>query len=101
MSSENTLNSALNTLKVDKAPLVQSLRENVLSITFTKKDGTERVMKCTLRPDYVIPHEKKTDRVREVADHIIPVWDIEAQGWRSVNVDTITAVEGTLDAISY
>jgi hypothetical protein len=49
-------------------------------------------MKCTLRNDVVVPYEKKTDIVREGKDNIMPVWDLEAEAWRSVNVDTIKEV---------
>jgi hypothetical protein len=49
-------------------------------------------MKCTLDEAVTIVYEKKTDRVRSVRepnDNILPVWDLEAGAWRSVNIDTI------------
>ena len=65
------------------------------TVTFTKKDGTERVMKCTLNPDVVTPYEKKTDRIRESNDDILPVWDLEANAWRSITVSKIQTIEVT------
>ena len=62
-------------------------------ITFTKKDGTTRVMKCTLREDAITPYEKKTDRVKNVNENVLSVWDLEAGSWRSINKDTITDVK--------
>lgn len=62
-------------------------------ITFTKKDGTTRVMKCTLREDAITPYEKKTDRVKAVNENVLSVWDLEANSWRSINKDTITSVK--------
>jgi hypothetical protein len=50
-------------------------------------------MKCTLRDGVAIPYEKKTDRTREGIDNILPVWDMEADAWRSVNIDTIKDVK--------
>ena len=73
--------------------LARSLKSAILEITFIKKDGTERVMQATLRPDLVPVYEKKTDRVREVNESILPVYDIEAEGWRSINLDSIELIK--------
>ena len=35
--------------------LKDMLKFGPMSVTFTKKDGTERVMECTLRPDLLPP----------------------------------------------
>lgn len=87
-NSNNTSTTAEN-----KAGLQALLRQGTATITFTKKDGTERVMKCTLQEGVVVPHEKTTDRVKEPKDDILPVWDIEASAWRSVTVPNIKTVE--------
>jgi hypothetical protein len=83
-------NFSLNNSKESIATL---LRAHDAAITFTKKDGTTRVMKCTLREGVAIPYEKKTDRTREAKDDILPVWDLEANGWRSVTVSAIQTIE--------
>lgn len=87
-NSNNTSTTAEN-----KAGLQALLRQGTATITFTKKDGTERVMKCTLQEGVVVPHEKTTDRVKEPKDDILPVWDIEANAWRSVTIPNIKTVE--------
>lgn len=69
--------------------LTKLLRDHNLTITFTKKDGTERVMRCTLQEGVAVPYEKKTERTRDGNADILPVWDIEANGWRSVTISTI------------
>ena len=66
-------------------------------VTFTKKDGTSRVMKCTLQEGIAIPYEKKTDRTRDGVEEILPVWDLEADAWRSINVATMTSFEFSLN----
>jgi hypothetical protein len=91
-SSENISTQDQNTWQ-DKAALAKLLRESNAEITFTKKDGTKRIMKCTLREGVAIPYEKKTDRTREAKDNVLPVWDLEADGWRSVNTETIEDVK--------
>lgn len=82
----------ISTTTPSRTDLVDSLRQGTFAITFTKKDGTERVMKCTLMDTVVVPHERKTDRVIERTDNNLPVWDVEADAWRSVNLDTIKEV---------
>ena len=70
----------------------ESLRANVAEVRFTKSDGTERIMKCTLREDLVIPYEKKTDRVKDVNLDVVPVFDVEKNEWRSFRVDSVKSV---------
>ena len=93
MDSINLENISTTSLNISRADLTTSLRVRDAEITFTKKDGTERIMKCTLREDVAIPYEKKTDRTREGIENILPVWDLEANGWRSVNIETIKDVK--------
>ena len=68
-------------------------------ITFTKKDGSERVMRCTLRPD-ALPVQEVTEgkEPRKTSDSTMSVYDLDAQGWRSF---TIRAVKRVVFAISY
>ena len=70
------------------------LREYVLKITFTKKDGSERIMLCTLREDNIIPYEKKTDVIKvKKDDGNITVWDVENSSFKRVIVSSITDCE--------
>jgi hypothetical protein len=75
--------------------LVSMLRQQVVDVTFTKRDGSERVMKCTLQEGVAIPHEKTTERVKEVSQNIVPVWDVESSAWRSFRLDTIKHISFT------
>ena len=72
--------------------ILQSLYEGVVTVKFTKKDGTERDMKCTLQESYISPYEKKTDREKVVNENNISVWDVESQGWRSFRVDSVISI---------
>lgn len=67
-----------------------------VSVTFVKKDGTERVMKCTLKSDLVKAYEKKTDKVKTVSEETCPVFDLDKQEWRSFRFDSVTKVEFTI-----
>lgn len=72
--------------------LVSHLKMGPARVTFVKKDGTERTMECTLDEKIVPPLEKKTDRVKTVNDEVLPVYDLEAKGWRSFRLDSILTV---------
>ena len=41
-----------------------------VTVTFVKRDGSTRDMKCTLKESNVVIHDKKTDRVKEVNEEI-------------------------------
>jgi hypothetical protein len=71
--------------------LKNTLREKILEVTFTKKDGTERVMKCTLRPDLLPAQTDLEEQVekRKPNPDVINVWDLDANGWRSFRHDSI------------
>ena len=67
------------------------------TITFTKKDGTERVMNCTLRGDMLPVVEIKEDKApRKQNDSVLSVYDLDAQGWRSFTVNTVKRVSFTM-----
>lgn len=96
MDTTNSSNGSTTpsfSLDKSKESLQTLLRNFVAVITFTKKDGTERVMKCTLKQDIAIPHERKTERVKEPKDDLLPVWDIETGAWRTITIPNILTVE--------
>lgn len=80
------------TFNPTKTFLMDALNNNIVTIKFFKKDGSEREMKCTLQESFITPYEKKTDRERVISDTNISVWDIENQGWRSFRYDSIISI---------
>ena len=67
------------------------LETDVVEVTFTKKDGSERIMKCTLKED-VLP-EVQNKEAKEKSQEAIAVWDVESEGWRSFRWDSIKSVK--------
>jgi hypothetical protein len=66
-----------------------------VTVTFTKQDGTERVMNCTLKPE-LLPEAKplaegKTPRKESTTS--IRVFDLEKKEWRSFTTKNVTRVE--------
>lgn len=76
-------------MTTNKDTLKDLLKRKVVQITFKKKDGTERVMKCTLQEDLVPIYEKKTERVKKQNDETLAVWDLEKDSFRSFKVDSV------------
>lgn len=76
------------------------LLTNVCTITFTKKDGTDRVMKCTLDPNALPPIQKEETEVGEVRQKSVDalaVFDVEKQEWRSFRYDSIKRFEMSIE----
>ena len=73
-----------------KNELSEMLFNGKLQISFVKKDGTERVMNCTLSEDY-LSQERREATKKENPD-VLAVWDIDNSGWRSFRLDSIIDV---------
>lgn len=73
-----------------KDNIMNQLRANTMKVTFTKKDGSERVLVCTTNPQ-LIPESKKAKSDHHSVD-VMPVWDTEAQDWRSFRWDAVKDV---------
>jgi|13_taG_2_1085334.scaffolds.fasta_scaffold12915_8 flavin reductase (DIM6/NTAB) family NADH-FMN oxidoreductase RutF len=71
--------------------LNEALQGEVI-VTFTKADGTERVMRCTQNPDLMDTPPTVSEVVRPPSDNV-RVYDLEASGWRSFNLPTVKSVE--------
>jgi len=70
------------------------LRDGVAIVKFEKTDGTERIMKCTLSKEIVPPVvSENVKKVRAISNDVLPVYDVDAQGWRSFRWDSIKSVE--------
>jgi hypothetical protein len=75
--------------------LKKLLQSEVATLTFTKKDGSERVMQATLNESRIPSSEKssESDGTRKYSDEAQPVYDIESNGWRSFRWDSLSKIE--------
>ena len=91
--------------------LFELLKREVVEVTFTKLNGDERVMPCTLIEN-MLPPAKKDDpmsqkKIREISDKVIAVWAIESNAFRSFRYDRVKNVRvipygnGTEDGANY
>ena len=88
------------------------LNKQEITVQFTKADGTERDMKCTLNWDLIPAKEAKATLgpvdgiVKESAKPrhapkepdpaVIKVYDLEAQAWRSFRMDRLKKITAEL-----
>jgi hypothetical protein len=75
--------------------LAGMLEQSIVEITFTKKDGTERVMNCTLLEDYL---PETTGAGRSAGSDALAVFDVDADGWRSFRWDSIKTVKLSVES---
>jgi hypothetical protein len=78
-----------------------------VTVTFTKKDGTERVMECTTKAE-LVPVDETTEvhytntnnpvdfpepkKERKVNENVCPVYDLESKAWKSFRWDSIKQI---------
>jgi len=72
--------------------LLEGLKKNVMKVTFTKVNGDERVMRCTLH-DSVLPDQPISGIKKKENMDVLSVWDLDNDGWRSFRLDSIKEVK--------
>jgi hypothetical protein len=68
------------------------LKTNTVELVFTKKDGSIREMKCTLREDKIPDSAKPKGSSKTQNTDSIAVFDLVKQEWRSFRFDSITTL---------
>lgn len=77
--------------------LKNMLAIDTVTVTFTKKDGTERVMNCTTNPIVVPKVEIKEGATpRKQSETTMRVFDIDIKEWRSFTTKSIKQINVTL-----
>jgi hypothetical protein len=79
-------------VNIDK--LKQILDRQDVFVKFTKKNGEERVMRCT-RSVHLIPKDQLPKGIGIVKDGVTPVYDLDNDGWRSFSNDSVISYEFT------
>ncbi len=79
---------------LNKTELKENLSKFIAAVKFTKVDGTEREMRCTLMPS-IVPEIKLEEAhlPRKQNDEVLAVWDLENEGWRSFRLDSIIDIQ--------
>lgn len=78
----------------ERHEVLRRLLQSDCEVTFTKVDGTLRVMPCTLRSDALPPQSvtESSQRTRSYNPEVISVWCLDKNEWRSFRVMNVTRV---------
>lgn len=71
--------------------VLNMLNNGVVTVTFTKVNGEERVMNCTLLSEY-LPGGTGPTLLTEGKGDNVSVWDTEANGWRSFRLSSVKTI---------
>ena len=88
---------------INREEIKEQLNQNVVQVTFTKVDGTERVMNATLKTELIPDYKPKKILLdfgfiqEEMAELLKtysepanqPVWDLDKKAWRSFRWDSV------------
>jgi hypothetical protein len=76
------------TMKYDREYMVAELEKKVCQVVFTKANGEERKMNCTLQESVLPP--RKTDKELKPNLETLRVFDTDKNAWRSFRLDSVT-----------
>ena len=82
-------------MKPTREQLVEELNKGICSIIFTKVDGSERTMNCTLNMRYLSEAigtgfiKEEIENTKNSSPDVIPVWDTDVNGWRSFRIESV------------
>lgn len=72
----------------DREFLKDMLKQGVCEVVFTKKDGSERTMNCTLNASS-LPEKTITLKKKKTNPAVLPVYDMDEQSWKSFQVKSV------------
>tara|TARA_B110000967_G_scaffold1009_1_gene1064 strand:+ start:4448 stop:4723 length:276 start_codon:yes stop_codon:yes gene_type:complete len=79
----------MKTINKTKAKeLIKESKGLIFAATFTKKDGSHRLMNARLKK-YISKTGRKAPYKAEDYN-LIPIYDMKSKGWRSLNINTLT-----------
>jgi len=86
----------METMTMNRESITKSLREGVCEVFFTKSDGSERIMHCTLNPKFApsMPQQVEETVRKNKNPDAIAVWDTDFDAWRSFRIDRIMEFNG-------
>ena len=80
--------------------ILKQLREGVITVTFTKVNGEERVMQATLKADLlpavvekVLAEGETPPAPKKPNPSVLAVYDVNAPGWRSFRWDSLKSFQ--------
>jgi WYL_2, Sm-like SH3 beta-barrel fold len=72
--------------------IYSTLKSGIATVTFTKVDGSVRVMRCTLNENLLPEKYRNNETSTAGASKTLRVYDVELNEWRSFRVESVTGV---------
>jgi len=83
-----------------KEQIRETARAGIISVKFTKKDGSLRSMRCSLQEKYLPPLMGDAETTTKDNPDVLAVWDIDVNGWRSFRIDSVMSMTISLGTIN-
>ena len=80
-------------MTITREDLIDRLKQSVVNVVFTKVDGSERIMNCTLKLDNIPEDQHPKSAVKSESDQI-RVFDTDIDAWRSFNFSSVKTIDG-------
>lgn len=77
---------------VKKDELVDILKNDAMEIVFTKKDGSERTMTCSLQKEF-LPAINSDAKIKKENFDVLNVFDLDINEWRAITLKNILSIE--------
>lgn len=78
---------------MNRNEMIDALRKGYCMVKFTKVNGEEREMECTLNMEYIPESLTPKGGDTQPNDDVIRVFDVRAAGWRSFRVGNVLSFE--------
>lgn len=77
-------------MQTTKEKIQAVLRQGECEVVFTKANGDEREMVCTLNSEYLPDFDPDAPKGESnETEDVVTVWDVEAAGWRRFRIDSL------------
>lgn len=84
-------------MSISPSTLDSILLSNVVELSFIKKDGSTRNMTCTKSYELLssfegrsfLKYQEPKGNPRNLPSNLLTVWDIDSQGFRTVNCESV------------
>tara|TARA_Y100001972_G_C7585241_1_gene293430 strand:- start:349 stop:618 length:270 start_codon:yes stop_codon:yes gene_type:complete len=79
---------------MNREQMIEQLHKGVCTVEFTKVNGENRTMRCTLNASLGNMPEVPLSESASAAttnEDVVKVWDVEAEGWRSFKVESVNS----------
>lgn len=70
------------------------LNEGICEVTFTKRNGQTRKMRCTTNND-LVPGGLMPSELNEDSGNVLTCWDLDKNDWRSFRIDSVNTFHAT------